>query len=147
MLHKQYYVIRPKPALREKLKLAYPHALGLFEDSVLWMQKQADRSSLSPADWQLRLKVVFLVSLKAEYGGSLPQLFEDLYGLPPYRAVIFDTWWELEPVIFEGTVVGIAQSVPTEHWNLLDRTGSQSVDDWLQQLIDHTSHMASSGAP
>jgi hypothetical protein len=147
MLREQYYVIRPKATLREKLKLAYPDELELFDNSVLWIQKQADRSPLSPADWQVRLKVVFLVSLMSEYGASMPQLFEDLYGSPPYRADIFETWWELEPVIFEGTVDGISQSVPIELWNLVDETGSESVDDWIQQLIDDTSHMASSGAP
>lgn len=137
MRRQRYYVIRPRSALQEKLKCSYPGLVELFTDSELWMQHEADRSNLTRAEWQLRVKLLFLISVKAEFGNNLPQVFDELYGPPPYHSEVFDRWWELEPVELMGNVDGIAQTISVDNLKLLAVTGSESVDNWIQQLIDN----------
>lgn len=134
-----YYLISPRKALLERLASCSADVAELLGERRFWAKSEGGRTISSAHDHETHVKLLFLGNLVLTYIRGNPaeteiaKIVSDLLGEPPFGAVCFDRWWELQRFEVEETCEMVERHLTTDELNLL-QTDSPLVQAWLSEL-------------
>ena len=145
MLIIHHFVIMPSEHLVQRLAGAsdsnIPLLLGKPE---LWSKRQHGRTTWTIEDYQIAIKLLFLITLQQEYleeendSTELKQIVEELLGSRPYTEETFDRWWQIEHIDRLQAVEDLGTHLAASHLALIGRTGNQKIDSWFSTPAEET---------
>ena len=138
-----YYIFTPTEELRRKIDGCGIEGADLLLDGQLWTSAEGGHTVWREADYEARVKVLFLARLRTEYvelveeKDPFHELVEELLGYSPSVAETFDRWWTLVRYGGNDDVVGdVEQFVSRSSLGGFDPTGRVLVDEWIRALME-----------
>lgn len=126
MTVQEYYLIRPKPELIEKVGYRHYCYPTVMETKSSHVETESDIQVM---------KLTFMLSLTRWENGDDGILY-DLLGNPmKFSIETFDQWWTIERIHHESYAVTL-NFVTLEDVQNLHKTGDQTVDRWIDAVTE-----------
>jgi hypothetical protein len=132
------YLIEPRPALRDQLRgrVEDNFAELLLEPVLLSNKEGRCHSAWRDEDHALTIKLIHLAQVREYTPVSNDKDFERVFGSPRLSEGLFDRWWTIRRLLLDDDTESM-RPLLREFLPLVDRTGNELVDQWLDWLSDH----------
>jgi hypothetical protein len=133
MRHTAYFLVEPTSDAQPQFVNALGGFASVLLETVLLSREFTDRSSWREAELTLAVKLLYLARLREYQPLSSDADAERALGSAAISAEVFDRWWSIRRIEFEGAseqmqgfLVRVMRNVPA--------TGNATVDEWLQEM-------------
>jgi hypothetical protein len=128
----KYYLIEARPeAVAHFRECGNQDFAELLLEPSLISNTESDRSAWRPADHVLRVKLLYLATIRTEYDPCASD--EDArkwFGSDRVSGAVFDRWWTIRTPALEGSDDELAGSLGPMKDRILP-TGNSLVDAWV----------------
>jgi len=130
MRHTNYFLISPNASLIARLHAEKTPELLDLAQPVVWSGDEADKSNLSPNDYEFIVKILFLDVLKREHKEEIE--FETVFFDFSISDSYFNLFWTLRRIPLDMSVeIALQDSLATGTLDLLKKVGNERVQTWL----------------
>ena len=138
MQFEAFYLIDPRPDLPARLAgRVDPDLAELLTEPVVLSHTEGGCHSLwQPEDHALRVKLVFLASLRQYDTLETDASVEAVFGSSRISAALFDRWWTIRRLEIDDDTERL-EPLLVKHLDRVQRTGNEVVDRWLDRTRDH----------
>jgi hypothetical protein len=128
-----HYLIVPRKELTDALRQAGSDLARLLAQPSLWTKTYGHRSAWRRADCRSQVKLLFLASLKMDYG-HLPEFRELVGELQVISIDIFDARWVLRDIHEIDVAEYVASELVPDVVASIQETGNPLVDRWIAEM-------------
>lgn len=133
-----FYAVHPNTQLLTMLAKYPDDALSLFLPR-LWANSEEDSPSMEEEDHLALVKLIFLAKLRMNVDHNIDpgakELGGILLGTPPYSEAIFDRWWHIEKLSYNGNLRVKAQVLSADLLRSLTANDRPNVEGYIQRMI------------
>ncbi len=138
MRHTRYFLIEPKEVALQQFSLRAAANASLLLEPLLTSRSSSDRSSWSPSDVELAVKLSFLAMLR-EYSFLIEaESAVSILGSNQVTEELFDRWWDIHPLQFDEPSEEM-QSHLAAVIGQTPETRSSVVNEWLSATFRNSS--------